>query len=183
MTTITGESIVLRGFRDSDVPQLTLLCNNRNIWDNLRDYIPYPYTEKDAVQFIGVCTSEAPQCTFAVEYNNILAGSIGLVLQKDVYRLSAETGYWIGEPFWGKGLATQAVQLIANYGFEELNLARIFTGVFGFNRASQRVLEKAGFLMEGISRNAVYKNGVLCDEYRYSKLNTSFTIPSDCPTP
>jgi [ribosomal protein S5]-alanine N-acetyltransferase len=164
------DNLKLREFRDSDIPILAELCNNRKIWDNLRDIIPYPYTEKDAEYFIGLCRKENRQTTFGIEHNGEFTGCIGLVLQNDIYKLSAELGYWIGEPYWGRGIATSAVNKIVDYGFTKLDLVRIYSGIFAFNKASQRVLEKAGFQLEGIFRNSVYKNGTICDEYRYAKI-------------
>jgi RimJ/RimL family protein N-acetyltransferase len=112
---------------------------------------------------------ENPPCTFAIEYMGELAGCIGLVKQTDVYKLSAEIGYWIGEPYWGLGIATTAVELLTEYGFHQLGLVRIYSGVFDFNKASQRVLEKAGYQLEGIFEKSVIKNGKICNEYRYAK--------------
>jgi RimJ/RimL family protein N-acetyltransferase len=93
---------------------------------------------------------------------------IGLHPQKDVYRLSAELGYWIGEPFWGNGIATKAVELILKYGFETLNLNRIYAGVFEHNIASMRVLEKCDFVKEGIAKQAVIKNNKVIDEHKFA---------------
>jgi ribosomal-protein-alanine N-acetyltransferase len=96
-----------------------------------------------------------------------------LVIQKDIYRLSAEIGYWLGEPYWGKGIALKAVNLITEYGFNELELVRIYSGVFDFNKASHRVMEKAGFKLEAVFERSVIKNGIICDEYRYAKIKES----------
>ena len=114
---------------------------------------------------------EDPQQTFGIRYEEELCGIISLHMQKDVYQKSAEIGYWIGEPFWGMGIATKAVEIITAYGFSELQLARIYAGVFDFNKASMSVLEKNGYEQEGIFRNAIFKNNRLCDEHRYGKLN------------
>ena len=95
---------------------------------------------------------------------------IGLIVQKDVYRKSAEIGYWIGEPFWGMGIATKAVEPITEYGFMELELNRIYTGVFEYNTASMKVLEKNGFEKEGIFKDAIFKNSKVYDEHRFFKL-------------
>lgn len=96
---------------------------------------------------------------------------VGLIFQKDVYRKSTEIGYWIGESFWGKGIATQAVGLLVHHAFEELGLARLYAGIFEYNVGSIRVLEKNGFQKEGISKKAVFKNGKFWDEHRYALLN------------
>ncbi|MCX6267062.1 MAG: GNAT family N-acetyltransferase [Bacteroidetes bacterium] len=158
----------LRRFRDSDNERLTELCNNKNIWDNLRDCIPYPYTSKDGAGFIALCQTEDPQTTFAIEFNGEFVGTIGLVRQSDIYSLTAEIGYWIGEPYWGLGIATNAVNQIVTYGFIHLNLVRIYAGVFESNKASQKVLEKAGFKLDCIFEKSVCKNGNICNEWRFS---------------
>jgi [ribosomal protein S5]-alanine N-acetyltransferase len=168
---LTNNEIKLRQFEASDLKRLAALCNNKKVWDNLRDYIPFPYTENDAFDFINYCLKEDPQVTFAIEYNGALVGCIGLVKQGDVYKLTAEIGYWLGEPFWGLGITTRAVRMITAYGFSTLGLVRIYTGVFDFNKASQRVLEKAGFKLECIFDKAIIKNGKICGEYRYALIN------------
>jgi RimJ/RimL family protein N-acetyltransferase len=168
---LINNELKLRPFATSDIDKLAELCNNKKIWDNLRDYIPFPYSKNNAIEFVNYCVNENPQLTFAIVVNGEFAGSIGLVKQSDVYKLTAEIGYWIGEPFWGMGLTTRAVRLICKYGFNELGLIRIFTGVFDFNKASQRVLEKAGFKLECIFEKSIFKNGKICDEYRYGLIN------------
>ena len=173
MPILTSGLITLRALTDLDQDRLAELCNNKKIWDNLRDSLPYPYTRQNAAEFIQVCLKEKPQTTFAIEYRGELAGCIGLVPQTDIYRLGAEIGYWIGEPYWGQGIATKAVGLVTDYGFNRLGLERIYSGVFDFNKASQKVLEKSGFTLEGIFKNSVVKNGKIIDEYRYSKIKKS----------
>jgi len=161
------EKVRLRPLRYADKERLAKLANNKKIWNNLRDMFPYPYTQEDAVKFLDSVKQQEPQVTFAIEYEFSFAGVLGLFLQTDVYCKSAEIGYWIGEPFWGKGITTSAVKLAVTYGFETLNLNRLFAGIFEGNEASKRVLEKCGFQLEGIFRNAVFKNNKILDEYRY----------------
>jgi RimJ/RimL family protein N-acetyltransferase len=124
------------------------------------------------MDFITQCNNEIPQITFAIEYKGELAGCIGLTIQSDIYRLSAEIGYWIGEPYWGLGIATLAVEMITTYGFEQSNLVRIYAGVFDYNKASQRVMEKAGYKLESIAEKSIIKNGELHNEYRYAKVKS-----------
>ncbi len=164
---LIGEKVRLRPLRYADKERLAKLANNKKIWNNLRDMFPYPYTLEDAVKFLDSVKQQDPQLTFAIEYEFSFAGVIGLVLQSDVYCKSAEIGYWIGEPFWGKGITTLAVKLAARYAFETLHLHRLFAGIFEGNEASKRVLEKCGFELEGICRKAVFKNNQILDEYRY----------------
>ncbi len=165
------EKIKIRPLKLSDKTELAKLANNKNIWDNLRDYIPFPYKESDAEFFIDLTNKEEPKQTFGIQYNGKLSGIIGLVIQNDVYKKSAEIGYWIGEPFWGNGIATKAVELITEYGFDKLNLNRIYTGVFEYNVASMKVLEKNGYEKEGVFKNAILKNDKVSDEHRFFKLN------------
>lgn len=165
---LVNHDIRLRRLAVTDKEVIARLCNNKKIWDNVRDTFPFPYSEKDAAEFIQRTLSENNQENFGITYKDGLVGVIGLIKQKDIYRLSAEMGYWIGEPYWGKGIATHAVKLAVDYGFNRLGLIRIYSGVFEYNKASQRVLEKAGFKLDGILEKAVIKNDMICDEYRYS---------------
>jgi|SRR5678809_387253 RimJ/RimL family protein N-acetyltransferase len=164
------EKIILRPLNDNDSTELARLANNKKIWDNLRDLIPFPYTIDDAIFFINMVKEEKPLMTFAIEFDGHFCGVIGLVGQKDVYRKTAEIGYWIGEPFWNKGIATVAVKLITEYGFDQLDYLRIHTGVFEYNTGSIKVLEKNGYKMDGVFEKAIVKNSRIWNEYRFSKI-------------
>ncbi len=170
MKILQNEKIKLRPLELSDIKRLAEIANNRNISKNLRDGFPHPYTEFDARNFIQKCIKQNPTTLFAIDYEGLYVGNIGLVIGTDVYRKSAEIGYFIGEPYWNKGIVTQAVNIATAYGFEFLAIERIHTGVFDYNLSSQRVLEKCGFKKEGIFRKAIFKNGKFYDEIRYSKL-------------
>ena len=165
------KEVKLRELYLSDKSQLAKLVNNKNIWVNLRDTFPFPYGESDAESFINSVTEEKPKQNFGIEYNGDLCGVIGIIIQKDVYRKSAEIGYWIGEPYWGKGIATKAIKLITKYGFENLKLLRIHAGIFEFNIASMKALEKNGYKKEGVFKKAIFKNDKVFDEHKYFKLN------------
>ena len=162
-------NIVLRPFAQTDAVVMASLANNIAIWNNVRDSFPHPYTAADAAAFISA-NSTMPTQKFAITYNHEFCGGAGLTGGTDIYRIGAEIGYWLGEPWWGKGIATTAVQLITNYGFEGLGFQRIYASVFPYNTASVRVLEKAGFQLEHIARNAVIKNKVVYDNHVYVKL-------------
>lgn len=167
---LKSEKIILRSPTKADIPTLTNIANNKKIFDNVRDMFPHPYGLKDAERFIDFATGKKKGEIFAIEFEGKLTGFGGVHLQEDVYRRTGEIGYWLGEEFWGKGIATEAVKLLVQYGFEELELIRIFAGVFEHNLGSMRVLEKVGFEKEGISRKAVIKNGKILDEHRYAIL-------------
>jgi RimJ/RimL family protein N-acetyltransferase len=168
---LNSKEVKLRELQLSDISQLAKLANNKNIWINLRDIFPYPYSESDADLFINSVSEEKPKQNFGIEYYGDLCGVIGLIIQKDVYSKSAEIGYWIGEPFWRKGIATKAIELITNYGFKDLKLIRIHAGVFESNIASMKALEKNGYKKEGVFNKAVFKNDKVLNEHRYFKLN------------
>ncbi len=168
---LCNKEITLRKLLKSDAKRLHELANDKSVSDNLRDAFPHPYTMKDALNFIEKSTQPGLRHLFAIEYKGEYVGNIVLMTGNDVYRKSAEIAYFIGKPYWNKGIATQAVELITNYGFEILGLVRIHTGIFEFNLSSMRVLEKNGYTKEGIFRKAVLKNNKLWDEHRYAKIN------------
>jgi RimJ/RimL family protein N-acetyltransferase len=159
---------LVRPWRWGDDASLVRHANNRRIWRNLRDVFPHPYTEADAHAWLGRATVEAPVLNFALEVEGEAAGGIGLRLGEGNESRSAEMGYWLGEAFWGRGIATEAVRAMTAYGFEEFGLVRIFAGVFEWNPASMRVLEKAGYELEGRLRKAVTKDGETIDQLVYA---------------
>lgn len=165
---VRKQEVSIRPLKKGDRKKIAEYANNKKIWQNLRDIMPHPYTLEDADNFLQIVAMEDPACTFAIEYKGKFAGICGLNLQEDIYRNSCEIGYWIAEPFWSKGIATEAVKWLIEYAFNTLNKARIFTGVFEYNKASMRVLEKCGFEKEGIFKNALTKDGKLYNEVRYA---------------
>ncbi len=170
MIELSLENIRLREFTPDDKYRMAEIANNKKIADNLRDGFPHPYSLKDAEVFIDMCLKMSPPQIFAIEYNGIYVGNIGVIKGQDVYRKSGEIGYFLAEPYWNKGIMPVAVNLICDYAFSNLDVVRIYTGVFDYNPASQRVLEKCGFTKEAVFKNAIFKNGILCNEIRYAKL-------------
>ena len=166
----TDGVVTIRKFRRNDKFRMAEIANNEKVAANLRDAFPSPYSVEDAQKFISMCLKQVPYQVFAIEYGGEYVGNIGLHRQDDVYRKTAELGYFIGEPYWNRGITSRAVNLICDYGFRELDIIKIFSGVFSFNTASQRVLEKCGFKREAVLRAAVYKNGEISDEYRYARI-------------
>ncbi len=165
-----SEKVVLRKLTDNDKSSLAQLANNIKIWNNVRDILPHPYTIDDAISFINSIKNENLQKNLAIEYDDAFCGMIGLIPQQDVYKKTAEIGYWLGEPFWNKGIATTAVKLITEYGFHQLHFVRIHTGIFEYNIGSMKVLEKNGYKKDGVFEKNIFKNGKLINEHRYSKL-------------
>lgn len=166
----TQNAIKLRRLTIDDKYRLVEFANNEKISINLRDGFPNPYTITDAEKFLTNVSNQTPTQVFAIECNGLYVGNIGLHLGSDVYRKSAEIGYLLDEKYWNKGIMTKAVNLICEYGFKELDIVRIHTGIFEYNTASQIVLEKCGFTKEGVFKKAIFKNGKICDEIRYAKI-------------
>jgi RimJ/RimL family protein N-acetyltransferase len=155
-----------------DAPSITRYGNNRKIWLKLRDGFPNPYTLRDAEAYIRRVNEMEPRTVFAIATASEAIGSIGLVPGADVHRFTAEMGYWLAEPFWGRGIMTDAVKHMLAYAICELKLHRITAEPYANNPASARVLEKAGFSREGILRSSVYKNGRVLDQFLYSYIGT-----------
>ena len=162
--------VILRELMDSDLEKLAIYANNKKVGINLRDGFPNPYTIENARSFKEMVDSQNPKTFFAIEYQNDYVGNISLSPGTDVYRKSAEIGYFIGEPFWNNGIVTKAVNLITEWGFSHLDIVRIYTGVFEYNYASQRVLEKCGFVKEAVFRQSICKNDKMYNEIRYAKI-------------
>lgn len=159
---------LLRAWRPGDETLLTLQANNRNVWINLRDRFPHPYTLADAEEWIRQSRGIRPQTQFAIVIDGAAVGGIGLERRSDVFRRSAEVGYWLGEPFWGRGIMTEAVRAVTEYAFENFDLCRIEAGVFEWNSASMRVLEKAGYICEARLRKSITKEGRTIDQFLYA---------------
>lgn len=160
----------IRSFNSKDVAALVKYANNFNVWINLRDGFPHPYTKKDARAWIKFTGGGHESTNFAIASAEEVIGGIGFSLQPDVHRVSAEIGYWLGEPFWGKGIATRALKAMTDYAFATYDLTRIYAGIFEWNDASGRVLEKAGYKLEARLRKSIIKNGKVIDQLLYAVL-------------
>lgn len=148
-----------------------MLANDRNIWRNMRDLFPHPYTVAHAHAFIE--RQQLPERTervFAIEVDGQFAGATGVHPLTDVYSRGAELGYWLGAPFHGRGVATTAVAAMTTFAFEVMKLERLQANVFEWNPASARVLEKNGFVREAVQRKSVFKDGQLIDAFLYARL-------------
>jgi RimJ/RimL family protein N-acetyltransferase len=161
----------IRSWRHGDEETLPLHANNRNVWINLRDRFPHPYTRSDAKQWIQHITKVTPETNFAIDVNGEAVGGIGLVLHDDVDRCSAEVGYWLGEKYWGRGITTAALIALTEYAFKELHLTRVYAVPYARNAASIKVLRKAGYICEGLMQRSAIKDGVVLDQFLFAKTN------------
>ena len=162
----------IRKWKLSDAADLAMAISNKKIQNNLRDGLPYPYTEQDGANFISdmLSADENETFAFAITVDNKVVGSIGVFRQGNIHRLTAELGYYIAEEYWGRGIMTEAVRQICEYVFEKSDIIRIYAEPFEYNIASCRVLEKVGFQYEGTLRNNAVKNSEVIDMKMYSLL-------------
>jgi len=163
-------SVLIRKWNINDIEVLVQIADNINVWNNLRNYFPHPYTIEDAKSWLELVDVEGATLNFAIEFEGVLVGGIGLIPNSDVYVMSAEIGYWIGESYWGKGIATEAIRQITEYIFYNFDIIRIYAEVFENNKPSMRALEKNGFYLEGVRRKSILKNGNLMDDYIWVRL-------------
>jgi len=163
-----GEKCTLRAWHPNDVESLVRHANNRKVWLNMRDGFPHPYTHSDALDWIARARAAQPVTSFAIVLGNEAVGGIGFELHTDIERFSAEVGYWLGEEFWGRGIATDALVAATAYALKAYKLNRIYALPFRDNLASIRVLKKAGYRREGILRLSAYKDGRFLDQVLYA---------------
>jgi ribosomal-protein-alanine N-acetyltransferase len=171
MITTGIDGLTLRRWRAGDIEALVRYANNRNVWINLKDRFPHPYTEVDARAWIAHCEARTGDpLSFALDWQGEAIGGLGLEPQDDIYRLTAAVGYWLGEPFWGRGLMSHAVRALSDYAFASFDLQRLQAAVFEWNVGSARVLEKAGYTCEARMRRSIIKDGRLADSLLYARL-------------
>ena len=165
---LTLNTCAVRSWRTSDTESLLRHANNYKIWFNLRDAFPHPYTRQDARAYIRSVRERVPETTFAIAVADEAVGSIGFVLRHDVERVSAEIGYWLAEPFWGRGITTEALCALTRFAIETHGLTRVYALPFAWNIGSCRVLEKAGYVLEARLRQSAIKDGKVTDQMQYA---------------
>jgi RimJ/RimL family protein N-acetyltransferase len=165
---------VIRPWSLDDLPSLVQYADNRAIWQHLRDRFPSPYTVEAGRAFLAFVTSEPVPTIWAIAVDGMAVGGIGLELHEDVERVSAELGYWLGEPYWNRGIVTAAVRAVTAHAFQTSDLTRIFAVPFADNAASLRVLDKAGYVIEGRLRQSAIKGGVIKDQILFAAYRDTF---------
>ena len=173
MTIALGEYL-LRPYENRDSATIPIYANNRKIWKNLTDLFPHPYTEQNAREWVAYTKTHPQEINFAIAAPDGVIGGISVVPGTGVFCKSGSIGYWLGEPFWGKGLMTQAARAVTAHVFAQTDLARLSARVYETNPASMRVLEKVGYTFEGRLRKAIFKDGALLDEMVYAILRNEW---------
>lgn len=175
---LRGTQCTVRPWRTSDAGSVVAYANNIKIARQLRDRFPHPYTLENARNFLAsVSGRDSDGSNLAIEVDGEAIGAVGFVAGEDIERYSAEIGYWLGEPFWGRGIATEAVMLVTADLFVRVNMLRLFALPFADNAASARVLEKAGYLREALLRSSSVKYGVARDQFLYARVNDRWRQP------
>ena len=165
---LTGNNFVLRRWKETDAPSLQKNADDRNVSAMLLDRFPNTYTLEHAEGFINMKIDEEPITNFAIDVNSEVVGVIGVDMREDIYHKTPLLGYWISPTHRCKGIITEAVELIANYAFTHLDIICIQANTLGNNPASMRVLEKAGFIKQGVLPKSVIKGGEILDEHLYT---------------
>lgn len=170
---LTGCNFRLREWQIGDEKSLFQNANNPKVSQYLENRFPSPYTIADANFWVNAHLNQPePVANAAIIVADQVAGAIGITLQNDIYVKNARIGYWLAEPYWGKGIMTEALTVFTTYIFANFELERLVAGVFGSNKASAKVLQKAGYQHEGTFKNALFKNGVYDDELIFAKLRS-----------
>jgi [ribosomal protein S5]-alanine N-acetyltransferase len=165
---LAGKGFILRTFQDSDADSLASHANDMAIWQNLRNRFPHPYSLEDAQKWIEYAQNQHPTLNFAIVVEGAAVGCIGLTPKEDVYTYNMELGYWLGQAYWNKGIMTQAVKLVRDYAFDTFDIKRLYAITFGFNKASIKVLRRAGFRKEAHIKGVIFKNGKFTDRLEFA---------------
>ncbi|MGH2570053.1 MAG: GNAT family N-acetyltransferase [bacterium] len=161
---------IVRDWTASDRASLVRFANNRNVWRNLEDRFPHPYTERDADEWLSVAAHASEPTHWAIEVDGVAVGGIGVRRGEGIHEKTGIIGYWLGEPYWGRGIATAAVHATSEHVISRFRLVRLEASVFEWNPASMRVLEKCGFLREGVRRRSVLKDGRIIDSVLFARV-------------
>lgn len=170
MIIIQKENYTLRTWEAADAESLAMQLNNKKIWDNCRDGLPYPYQLENAEAILKVIAQKEGIHDFCIEVDGKAVGNIGFVPENDVQRFNAEVGYLIGEPYWNRGIVTDALKEAIRYYFKHTPIIRVFAFVFEYNLPSMRVLDKAGFTKIGVMHKSIFKNDAFCDAHYFELL-------------
>jgi RimJ/RimL family protein N-acetyltransferase len=165
---IALQNCVVREFRPGDEESLARHANDRRIWRNLKDAFPHPYTLDHARAWIAQNQYRNPPHHFAIDVDGQVVGGIGLEFKPDIWRYSAEFGYWLSPDYWGRGIMSSVLRAVVDYAFETFEINRLWAGAFVWNPGSVRVLEKAGFVFEAQFKESAFKDGVFVDEVIYA---------------
>ena len=165
------QHIRLRPWSTGDYESLVRYGNNPLVWRNLTDMFPHPYTFADAVEWVAVASDSGGSVFLAIDLDGEAIGGVGIIERQGNDFHTGQFGYWLGQSHWGRGIATCAARALKNYAFAGSRFKRLEAPVFAWNPPSMRVLEKVGFVREGVLRKSVLKDGHLIDSVMYAAIN------------
>jgi RimJ/RimL family protein N-acetyltransferase len=164
------EGWYLRAWREADAPALAKYANNKNVWRNMSDTFPHPYTLEIAQHWVTRGHIDFGGDNWAIDFRGEAVGGCGVIQEKGPWRCNSEIGYWLGEPFWDRGVVTHVARVLTEYAFSLPDVTRVYAPVHAYNPASMRVLEKNGFTREALLRKNAFKNGEVIDRVCWSKI-------------
>jgi RimJ/RimL family protein N-acetyltransferase len=168
---LTGALCRLRQYREDDARTLVRLADDFEVARWMSQRFPHPYTIDAARAWLAKAVLEAPVDNFAIEVDGALAGGAGVHPHTGERHGVAEFGYWLARAYWGRGIATEAAQLVTAYGHRQRQLRRLEAHILAPNIASARVLEKSGFIREAVLRQAYSeRDGTVVDGALYASL-------------
>lgn len=174
---IQTDRCILRPWSNDDASALIRVANNRKIWRNLTHQFPHPFGEQDAKRWLESMAT-VPDCShFAIEVDNQAMGAIGVMIGQGIFSKTAEFGYWIGEAWWGRGIASAASLAFSRFVMHHFQLHRLQAYVFEWNPRSMRVLEKCGFAHEAILARSAVKDGQVVNEHLYALTDRQLRTP------
>ena len=174
LTSIDLTTCRLRSWREGDEEPLSRHASNRNIWNWVRDFFPYPYTLRDATSWVRSNKTYQLPTNMAIEVDGEAVGNVGYTVRDDLYRYNAEVGYWLAEPYWGRGIITEVMPAMVNYIFNNTQVNRVFACVLDGNIGSMKVLERAHFRHEATLLKGAIKNNKFVDEHIYAILRDEY---------
>jgi len=163
----------LRKLTENDKYNLAKYANNHDIWLNLTDSFPHPYSLLDAEKFIEFCKDQTKELNLCIDLNGEFIGMIGIIFNKGIKQKTVDFGYWLAQPYWGQGIMTKCARAFIDYVFESYDIIRFQSIVFDWNKPSIRVLEKLGFIYEGKSQKAIFKDHKITDEHRFALIKSN----------
>ncbi|MDR7088333.1 GNAT family N-acetyltransferase [Cellvibrio fibrivorans] len=158
----------LRKFEQKDEALLVSYLNDETQTHFLSARLPQPYTNEAAQWWVN--TGSKIGVVYAIIHNGIFVGSISAIPGEFEKQKTAEIGYWVAKPYWGKGIASEALQKFTDFLFQNTDFIRLNASVFEGNLASANVLQKCGYKLEAVLEKAIYKNGMVFNEMLYSKI-------------
>ena len=170
VSTLRGKRGVLRALLPEDAPSIAHHANDESVWRNLFEGFPHPYTLADAEAWCGgVWSSPTFGHVWAIDVDGEAIGCISVVPQQGWMRCNAEAGYWIGRAYWGQGITTEALRLVTAWAWRELpEVTRLIVPIFAWNKASERVAQKCGYVKEADLPRSAIKAGRVIDRVQYA---------------